>query len=116
MFAELQAKLGVSLLGRKIVVSFGEVANPIYTHTIMGKSGASASSGRKGGFSSHGKVEMAGKDYNSLHALCVENQWKYEGRRTAFEAVEKPQDMTGKAFDFTNKVEKVDGKVIVTRN
>lgn len=114
LFVKLQAERGVSLLGRKIVVSFTEVDNPSYTHTIMGKG---SSNGRKGGGGkSHGKVQVDGVEHASLHALCVAEDWKYEGRRTAIEAVEKPQDMAGKPLDFTNTVEKVDGIVIVTRN
>ena len=117
LLADLQTKHGVSLLGRKVVVSFSEVANPIYTHTIMGKASSSGGNGGRkgGGFTSHGKVNHEGGEYNSLHALCVSKNWKYEGRRTAWEAVEKPQDMEGKALGFTNKIEKTDGKLIVTK-
>jgi len=115
VLADLQAKHGVSLLGRKIVVAFGEVANPTYTHTIIGKATSGGGNGRKGGFTSHGKVEYEGVELNSLHALCVSKNWKYEGRRTAMEAVEKPQDMTGKELGFTNKIEKQDGKLFVTK-
>ncbi len=114
LFEKLQEESGVSLLGRKIVVAFAEVANPSYTHTIMGKHSSDGKGGRKGG--GHGKVEMEGEQHASLHALCVAKDWKYNGRATAFVAVEKPQDMEGNSLDFTNTIAKVDGTLVVTRN
>ena len=117
VFAGLQKEFGVTLLGRKIVVSFAEVANPQYSHTIMGtRSSGNGGHREGGGLKSHGKVEADGVEHNSLHALCVAENWKYEGRRTAWEAVQKPQDLDGKDLPYTNKTEVVDGKIIVTRN
>lgn len=117
LLADLQTKHGVSLKGRKIVVSFSEVANPIYTHTIMGKATSGGGNGRKGGngFTSHGKVEHDGKEYNSKHALALAMNWKYEGRRTSAEAIEKPQSLDGKDLGFTNTIVEKDGKLFVSK-
>lgn len=121
VLAKLCEKHEVSLKGRKIVIYDGLEGGleEHFAHVVTGKKGerkSSSGSGRKGGFSSHGKVEYNGISYNSKHHLANEMGWKYEGRRTSAEAIEQPQDMAGKPLGFTNTITEKDGILVVTRN
>lgn len=121
VLAKLCEKHEVSLKGRKLVIYDGLEGGleEHFAHVVAGKKGerkSSGGSGRKGGFSSHGKVEYNGMSYNSKHHLAIEMGWKYEGRRTSAEAIEQPQDMAGNALGFTNTITEKDGILVVTRN
>ena len=104
----------VDLTGRRIVITFPD-GKFHYTHGVKGT--ASESKGNGSGFTSHGKVELDGISYMSLHDLAGKMGWQYEGRRTAFQAVEEPQELgTKKPLDFKNSIERrEDGVLVVTR-
>lgn len=109
----------VDLSGRKISVVFpkaGEAGDPSYLNVPKGKGGGGSGNGTGKGFQSHGKVVAEGQEHSSLHAFCLANAIQYEGRRTAWEAVEDPLELgTKKALPFKYQVENNNGKIILTK-
>jgi len=109
---------GVDLTGRRIVITYPD-GKFNYTHGAKGTATGNGG-GRKDGssFTNHGKVEQEGLAYTSLHHLATVMGWQYEGRRTAFQAVEEPQELgTKKPLGFKNSIERrEDGVLVVTRN
>jgi len=73
--------------------------------------------GRSGGSgpTSHGKVIYNGTEYTSLNDFAKKNSIKYEGRPTAFKAVEDPRKMDGSEYPFIFKTEVKDGKIVLTK-
>ena len=107
---DLMAEMGVSLLGRKLVIAFPEGGGILdyewngkttklpkpasITNAVMTKAPSAqrtGGNGHGGGFKSTGKAVESGVEYNSLHSLCLAKRWKYEGRPSAQAAVEAPQ-------------------------
>lgn len=117
LLRKLEVDQKVSLKGRKIIVAFPDAGEPQYSHvSINSKGGGGKKSGGTGIKSGGAVVDKAtGIEYKSRNEYAKAMGWKYEGRRTAMEAIEDPQDLTGKSLGFKNKVETIDGKFIVTR-
>lgn len=106
----------VDLTGRRIVITYPD-GKFSYTHGSKGTAGNGGGRTGGGGFTSHGKVQGEYGEHNSLHALAVNQGWQYEGRRTAWEAIEKPQVLDTKvSLGFTNSIENKEGVLIVTKN
>lgn len=104
------------LENRRIIVTFS-AGTIVYTHSIIGKKGNTGNGGgsRAGvgqNKTTYNKVEFEGETFDSLNALALKMNWKYNGRPNGLIACTDPRGLNNGKLGITLKATDKDGNPV----